>query len=279
MTSPDNLNPQETGASSRQDEHALQQEDGQQVEKELALTEHLRELRDRLIKSLIAVCVGFALCYAVIEPIFSFLAKPLDDILPPGTTLIFTSYPEAFFTYIKLALVCGIFVASPVILYQLWAFIAPGLYEHEKKWAMPFVIASTIFFVGGAMFGYFVVFPAAFNFLAGYANSNLALFPSMAEYFTLTIRLLLGFGIAFELPILMVFLGLVGIIDAAMLSRNRKYAILIIFTAAAIITPTPDILNQILLAGPLLLLYELSILLVWLIARKRRSVDEAEAGS
>ncbi len=278
MTSPYNPDPQETGVSQPGAPTVPHEESRQGEEKELALTEHLRELRDRLIKSLIAVGVGFALCYAVIEPIFSFLAKPLDDILPPGTTLIFTSYPEAFFTYIKLALVCGIFVTSPVILYQMWAFIAPGLYEHEKKWAMPFVISSTVFFVGGAMFGYFVVFPAAFNFLAGYANSNLALFPSMAEYFTLTIRLLLGFGIAFELPILMVFLGLVGIIDASMLRKNRKYAILIIFTAAAIITPTPDILNQVLLAGPLLLLYELSILLVWLIARKRRSVDEAGAG-
>ncbi len=258
------------------EEPALEQGGDSGEEKELALTEHLRELRDRLIKSLIAICVGFVLCYAIIEPIFSFLAKPLDDILPPGTTIIFTSYPEAFFTYIKLALVCGVFVASPVILYQMWAFIAPGLYEHEKKWALPFVISSTIFFVGGAMFGYFVVFPAAFNFLAGYANSNLALFPSMGEYFTLTIRLLLGFGIAFELPILMVFLGLVGIIDAPMLRKNRKYAILIIFTAAAIITPTPDILNQILMAGPLLILYELSIFLVWLIARKRREADEAQ---
>lgn len=243
--------------------------------KELALTEHLRELRDRLIKSLIAVGAGFALCYAIIEPIFSFLARPLDAVLPPGTTIIFTSYPEAFFTYIKLALVCGVFAASPVILYQMWAFIAPGLYQHEKKWAIPFVVSSTVFFVGGAIFGYTIVFPAAFNFLAGYAGTNLELLPSMGEYFTLTIRLLLGFGIAFELPILMVFLGLVGIVDASMLRRNRKYAILIIFTAAAIITPTPDILNQILMAGPLLLLYELSIFLVWLIARKRRQVDEA----
>jgi len=269
MTSPDRPD------NNLEDNPALEQDDGTGEEKELALTEHLRELRDRLIKSMIAVGAGFVLCYAVIEPIFSFLARPLDEILPPGTTIIFTSYPEAFFTYIKLALVCGVFVASPVILYQMWAFIAPGLYEHEKKWALPFVVSSTIFFVGGAVFGYSVIFPAAFNFLAGYASDNLALFPSMGEYFTLTIRLLLGFGIAFELPILMVFLGLVGIIDAPMLRKNRKYAILIIFTAAAIITPTPDILNQILLAGPLLLLYELSILLVWLIARKRRKADEA----
>ncbi len=239
-------------------------------QKELALTEHLRELRDRLIKSMIAVGVGFALCYAVIEPIFSFLARPLDDILPPGTTIVFTSYPEAFFTYIKLALVCGIFVASPVILYQLWAFIAPGLYEHEKRWALPFVVFSTMFFVGGAVFGYFIVFPAAFNFLAGYANANLDLLPSMGEYFSLTIKLLLGFGVAFELPILMVFLGLVGIIDAPMLVRNFKYAVLIIFIAAAIITPTPDVINQVLLAAPLLLLYLLSIVLVWLISGKRR---------
>lgn len=236
---------------------------------ELSLTEHLRELRDRLIRSLIAVAIGFGICYAVIDKIFVILSRPLVQVLPKGDTMIFTSYPEAFFTYLKLALVCGIFVASPYILWQIWAFVAPGLYPNERRWAAPFVIVSSIFFIGGGFFGYMVVFPAAFNFLAGYAGDDLKLMPSLAEYFTLAMRLLLGFGLAFELPIFMVFLSLIGIIDAQMLRKNRKYALLIVFIIAAILTPTPDVVNQCLLALPLLVLYELSIWLIALIGRKR----------
>ncbi len=240
-------------------------------QKELSLTEHLAELRTRLIRSIAAVAVGFCISYAFIEPIFAMLSRPLEKVLPPGTSLIFTSYPEAFFTYLKLALVCGIFIASPFILYEIWAFVAPGLYEHEKKWALPFVVFSSIFFVGGALFGYIVVFPAAFNFLAGYAGRDLKLLPSVSEYFSLTIKLLLGFGAAFELPIFMVFMALIGLIDARMLRKNRKYALLIIFILAAVLTPTPDVVNQCLLAAPLLILYEISIFLVALIGKRRGS--------
>ncbi len=239
--------------------------------KELSLTEHLAELRTRLIRSIAAVAVGFCISYAFIEPIFAMLSRPLEKVLPPGTSLIFTSYPEAFFTYLKLALVCGIFIASPFILYEIWAFVAPGLYEHEKKWALPFVVFSSIFFVGGALFGYIVVFPAAFNFLAGYAGQDLKLLPSVSEYFSLTIKLLFGFGAAFELPIFMVFMALIGLIDARMLRKNRKYALLIIFILAAVLTPTPDVVNQCLLAAPLLILYEISIFLVALIGKRRGS--------
>ncbi len=238
---------------------------------ELSLTEHLAELRTRLIRSIAAVVVGFCIAYAFIEPIFAMLSRPLEKVLPPGTSLIFTSYPEAFFTYLKLALTCGIFIASPFILYEIWAFVAPGLYEHEKKWALPFIVFSSLFFVGGALFGYIVVFPAAFNFLASYAGRDLKLLPSVSEYFSLVIKLLLGFGAAFELPIFMVFMALIGVIDARMLSKNRKYAILVIFILAAILTPTPDVVNQCLLAAPLLLLYEISIFLVALIGKRRGS--------
>ncbi len=244
---------------------------GHDPHKELSLTEHLAELRTRLIRSIAAVAVGFCISYAFIEPIFAMLSRPLEKVLPPGTSLIFTSYPEAFFTYLKLALVCGIFIASPFILYEIWAFVAPGLYEHEKKWALPFVVFSSIFFVGGAFFGYIVVFPAAFNFLAGYAGRDLKLLPSVSEYFSLTIKLLLGFGAAFELPIFMVFMALIGLIDARMLRKNRKYALLIIFILAAVLTPTPDVVNQCLLAAPLLILYEISIFLVALIGKRRES--------
>jgi len=245
------------------------------VQEKTGLTEHLAELRRRLIICFISVCVGFGICYAVIEPIFAMLSKPLEAVLPPGTSLIFTSYPEAFFTYLKLALTCGIFVGSPVVIYQIWAFLAPGLYEHEKRWTLPFVVCSSFLFIGGAIFGYMVVFPTAFKFLAGYSGESLRLLPSVSEYFTLTIRLLLGFGLAFELPVFIVFLGLIGLLDAKTLRKYRKYAILIVFLAAAILTPTPDVLSQILLAGPLLILYEFSILLVWLVGAKRKRPDKA----
>ncbi len=258
----------EAGFETRHSGSHTEREKGPE-EVELSLTEHLKELRDRLIRSLIAVAVGFGICYAAIDTIFAVLSRPLIQVLPKGETMIFTSYPEAFFTYLKLALVCGIFVASPYILWQIWAFVAPGLYPNERRWAAPFVIVSSIFFIGGGLFGYMVVFPAAFNFLAGYAGEELKLMPSLSEYFTLAMRLLLGFGLAFELPIFMVFLSLIGLIDADMLRRNRKYALLIVFIIAAILTPTPDVVNQCLLALPLLVLYELSIWLIALIGRKR----------
>ncbi len=248
--------------SEREDGHSEQ-------EVELSLTEHLAELRTRLVRSAGAVAVGFCICYAFIKPIFDFLSLPLLQVLPPGTSLIFTSYPEAFFTYLKLALTAGLFLASPFILHEIWAFIAPGLYPHERKWALPFIFFSSLFFIGGAVFGYFAVFPAAFKFLASYAGADLKLLPSVSEYFSLTIKLLLGFGAAFELPIFMVFMALVGIIDARMLRENRKYALLIIFIIAAVLTPTPDVVNQCLLAGPLLVLYEISIILVALIGKRR----------
>ncbi len=239
-------------------------------DRELPLTEHLAELRQRLIRSLIAVIVTSALSYGVIEPIFTLFSRPLIEVMPPGQTLIFSSYPEAFFTYIKLAITCGIFLASPVIIYQALAFAAPGLYEHEKRYLYPFVVLGSILFVGGGLFGYFVAFPAAFRFLASYQRTGLLLLPNVSEYFSLTVRLLLGFGLAFEVPLFMVFLGVIGVIDAAFLRRNRKYALLIIFVLAAILTPTPDVINQLVMAVPLLLLYELSILLVWICGARKR---------
>ncbi len=233
-------------------------------DKELHLTEHLAELRQRLIKTLAAATVASALCYGLIEPLFELITQPLLNILPPGQSLIFSSYPEAFFTYLKLAITGGIFLSSPVAIYQVMAFVSPGLYGHEKRLLYPLVFAASFFFISGGVFGYFVVFPAAFKFLASYGGPDIQLMPNVSEYYNLVIKLLLGFGVAFELPVLLTCLGLLGIISSRQLAANRKYALLIIVTAAAIITPTPDVLNQVLMAGPLLLLYELSILLVWM---------------
>lgn len=159
-------------------------------------------------------------------------------------------------------------LASPVIFSQIWRFIAPGLYHHEKRVLVPFATISTLCFVGGTAFGYFVVFPPAFTFLLGYSSAFLEPLPSVDEYFSLALRLFFAFGIIFELPVFMVFLGKIGLVNKAFLQKNRKYAVLIAFVVAAILTPTPDVVNQLLMAGPLVILYEISIVAVALFARK-----------
>jgi sec-independent protein translocase protein TatC len=172
------------------------------------------------------------------------------------------------FFYLKLALVCGLLLACPVIFAQIWRFVAPGLFKHEKRILVPFSFLSTFCFIGGAAFGYFVVFPPAFRFLVGYNNEFLTSLPAISEYFSLATRLLLAFGVIFEMPIFMVFLAKVGVVNVEFLNRNRKYAILINFVIAAILTPTPDIVNQMMMGVPLMILYEISVVAVWLFGRK-----------
>ena len=161
------------------------------------------------------------------------------------------------------------FLGSPVIFWQIWKFVAPGLYKHEKRALLPFSFLSSVCFLGGVAFGYFVVFPPAFRFLLGYSADFLTPMPAVSEYFSLSLRLLIAFGVIFELPILMVFLAKIGIVDVPFLNKNRKYAILINFIIAAILTPTPDIVNQMLMGVPLLVLYEISVVAVWIFGRKK----------
>jgi sec-independent protein translocase protein TatC len=168
-----------------------------------------------------------------------------------------------------LALVSGVLLGSPVIFWQIWKFVAPGLYKHEKRVLLPFSFLSSVCFLGGAAFGYFVVFPPAFRFLLGYSADFLSPMPAVNEYFSLSLRLLIAFGVIFELPILMVFLAKIGIVDVPFLNKNRKYAILVNFIIAAILTPTPDIVNQMLMGVPLLVLYEISVIAVWIFGRKK----------
>jgi sec-independent protein translocase protein TatC len=237
------------------------------VEEKQTFIEHLEELRKRLIISLIAVGIGFGISYFFSKEIFHLLAIPLQKNLPPGATMIFTSLPEAFFTYLKVALLTGIFVASPVILYQLWLFVAPALYSHEKKYVIPFVIFSTLFFVGGAAFGYFIVFRYGFQFFMGFATDFIQPAPKLKEYLSFCSMLLLAFGLTFELPLFIFFLAKLGVVDAQMLIRNWRYVILGTFVFAAILTP-PDVITQVMMAGPLLVLYALSIWVAQVFGRK-----------
>jgi sec-independent protein translocase protein TatC len=241
-------------------------------EKKLPLTAHLQELRKRLILSFIAVGAGFILCYALAQPIFEILAKPLLRVMPAGGSLIFTSVAEAFFTYMKVAFIAGLILASPFVLYQIWAFVAPGLYQKEKRYVVPFVLGGSLFFAMGVLFGYFVAIPIGFKFLLGYATDFIKPMPSMKEYLSFSIKFLLAFGLVFEFPVVLVLLSRIGVIDAKMLARQRKYAVLLIFVFAAVMTP-PDFISQVLMALPLVGLYELSILLSKIFGKRSAPVQ------
>lgn len=199
--------------------------------------------------------------------------RPLLQALPAGSSLIFTSVPEAFFTYLKAAFLAGIFFSSPFILYQIWAFVSPGLYEREKKYVLPYIIVSTCFFILGAAFCYFIVFPIIFRFFLSFASEFIRPLPAIREYLTFSIKLLLAFGLLFQWPALILFLSRMGVVSSKTLSQNRKYAILAIFVVAAILTP-PDLVSQLLLAGPLLLMYEASIWMAKIFGQKETSGEK-----
>jgi sec-independent protein translocase protein TatC len=241
-------------------------------EKKLPLTAHLQELRKRLILSFIAVGVGFFVCYALKESLFDILAAPLIKVMPSGGSLIFISVAEAFFTYMKVAFIAGLILTSPFILYQIWAFVAPGLYQKEKKYVVPFVLGGSFFFAMGVFFGYFVAIPIGFKFLLGYATDFIKPMPSMKEYLSFSIKFLLAFGLVFEFPVVLVLLAKIGVVDAKTLARQRKYAILLIFIFAAVMTP-PDLISQVLMALPLMGLYELSIILSKFFGKKSMPIS------
>ncbi len=247
-------------------------------EHKMPFTEHLEELRRRLIICFVAVGVGFVICYFFSKQLFEILMRPLLQVMPPEESLIFTALPEAFFTYLKVALLAGIGLASPVIIYQFWRFIAPGLYHKERRALMPIVLFSTFFFVGGALFGYFVVFPFGFKFFIGFASDNIRAMPSIREYLKFAAKLLFAFGFIFELPLFTFFLARLGLVNAELLRSKQKYAILVIFMLAAILTP-PDIVTQVMMAGPLLILYELSIWIAKVFGRKPLDLEEEEEAS
>ncbi|UCF31034.1 MAG: twin-arginine translocase subunit TatC [bacterium] len=241
----------------------------------LPFTAHLEELRRRLIICFIAVLIGFLACYAFKERIYDFLAIPIYASLPENSTMIFTRVPEAFFTLLKVSFLAGFFLALPVIFYQTWAFIAPGLYKKEKMLVAPFVIFSTLFFVTGSGFGYFVVFPYGFEFLMGFGGDKLKAMPSMGEYLSFASKLLIAFGLVFELPLITYFLSKAGLITHHTLAKNRRYFIVLAFIASAALTP-PDVITQLLMAGPLIILLEISILVARVFGRKPLTDGEGD---
>jgi len=226
----------------------------------MTFTEHLEELRWCLLKSLAAITVASGACYFFSDLIFGFIVAPLRQNLQPGQSLIGTGVTEAFFIEIKVALAAGVLFSCPFIFYQIWRFIAPGLSGGEKKRVLPFVLFATLFFVGGAYFCYRIVLPVAFQyFIEQYGTMGVTPAIRIGDYFSFFFRMVLAFGVTFELPVFTFFLVRLGIWDYRFMLRSFRYAIVAIFIIAAVLTPTPDIINQCLLALPMLLLYVASI--------------------
>jgi sec-independent protein translocase protein TatC len=226
----------------------------------MTLTEHLEDLRWGLLKSLIAIAIASIVCYFFSDLIFGIVVAPLRQNLQPGQNLIGTSVTEAFFVEIKVAVAAGVLFSCPVVFYQIWRFIAPGLTGSEKKWILPFVAIATLFFLAGVFFCYRIVLPIAFQyFIEQYETMGVSPAIRIGEYFTFFFRLVLAFGVTFELPVFTFFLVRLGIWDYRFMIRSFRYAILAIFVVAAMLTPTPDVINQSLLALPMLALYVLSI--------------------
>src|SRR6185369_6037873 len=243
----------------------------------MPLTAHLEELRWRLIKSFAAIAVGFALCYGFSEQIFTILTKPLVGVGDQKLLLIGTGVTEAFFTRLKVTFIAAIFAASPALFYQAWRFIAPGLYSNERRTAVPFVLAGTFFFITGAWFCYVVVFPVGYAFfLEEYRTIGVAPQIRISEYLSFASRMLLAFGVTFELPVVTFFLARFGIVTHRMLISWFRYAIVVIFIVAAVLTPGPDAASQFLMATPLCILYGISIGVAYFFGRPRAKADAGE---
>ncbi|BCD60132.1 MULTISPECIES: twin-arginine translocase subunit TatC [unclassified Nitratiruptor] len=241
------------------------------------LKPHLAELRKRLLIIIATLFVMFVICFGFWEHILDWMIMPLKQALPPGSNVIFTKVGEAFFTALKVSFFASLIVSLPVIFWQLWLFIAPGLYEHEKKLVLPFVIAATGMFVTGALFAYYVVFPFGFSYLINFGSQLFTALPSIGEYVGFFTKLMIGFGIAFELPVITFFLAKLGLVTDESLKSFFKYAIIIIFLVAALLTP-PDVLSQLLMAGPLVILYGVSILIAKIVnpAQPEEEIEESE---
>src|SRR5436190_22791439 len=225
----------------------------------MSFLEHLDELRKRIINACLSIAVGILVGFFFINRIFNFIFEPTRRALPAGSKLIYTQPGEAFSLYVQIALIAGIVLASPFIMYQVWLFIAPGLYSNEKRMAYPFVFFTTIGFIAGAAFNHYVSFPFMMAFFASFNTPDLAFMPKLEDVFGLYTKMLLGMGIVFQMPTVVFFLAKLRLVSARFLLKQFKYALLIIFIVAAVITPTGDMMTQTIFAAPMVGLYLLSI--------------------
>ena len=260
----------EDAIEERPDEDELDRDD---AGGRMSFLDHLDELRKRLFVAVASLFVGFLLAFGFIGPIERFVMVPLLETLPEGGTFIYTEPTEAFFVRIKIAALVGLLIAIPVVFWQLWRFVAPGLYGHEKRLAIPFVTISSLFFIGGCMFSHYLLFRIAFTFLGNFSTDYMTFTPRMQGTFSLYVRLMLACGAVFQMPTLVFFLARVGVVSAGFLLRNTKYSVLIIFIVAAVLTPTGDPVTLTLMAAPMLALYALSIGIAWMVAPRRKDDD------
>lgn len=228
---------------------------------------HLKELRDRLVVSIIGVAVAFAVTYFFKEKIFAFLMQPFIEVMPASSSFIFTGVTEAFLTYFKISLVAALFLAAPLILYEVWMFVAPGLYENEKRYVIPFIAFGSTFFMVGGLFCYYVVLPYIYRFFVSYAGPLITPMPSLKEYMNLSLKMLIIFGFIFQMPLVAYYLSKAGIIKYQMLRKKRRYAILGIVVVSAVITP-PEVTSQLLMAVPMYGLFEISVLIARVFGKK-----------
>ena len=260
-------------AVKKADDEDEDEEEFDEGEAPMTLMGHLNELRRRLFRMVIIVILGFVAFYGVSEYLYAYLSAPLQAQLPEGSKLIYTSPAGAFFTYMKVALVASLFGTSPITFYQVWAFIAPGLYKEEKRAVLPLAFFSSVFFIAGAAFCFFMVFPIAFKFFMGFATDTIVPMISVEEYLGFALKLLIAFGVVFEMPLFAYFLSRFGILSPDFMRRQRRYAILLIFIVAAILTP-PDVFSQCLMAMPMLVLYEVSIYVSAMAYKKKEAKAE-----
>jgi sec-independent protein translocase protein TatC len=254
-------------------------EDDDESGAKMSFLEHLDELRKRIIRAVIGIGVGIALGFGFIDHIFNFILAPTRKVLPPGVKMIYTEPGEAFGLYITISLIVGFVIASPYVMYQVWLFIAPGLYSNEKRFAIPFVLFTTLGFLAGATFNHYVAFPFMMAFFASFNGIDLAFMPRLEDTFGLYTKMLIGMGLVFQMPTVVFFLAKMKLVTAAFLWKNLRYAILITFIIAAVVTPTGDPVNQTIFAAPMVLLYLLSIFIAWVVnprGKAPKDTDEDE---
>src|SRR5713226_4151822 len=242
----------------------------------MSFLEHLDELRKRIVNSAIAIGVCVVIGFAFINRIVDFILAPTRGALPPGVKMIYTEPGEAFSLYVQIALIMGVVLAAPFIMYQVWMFIAPGLYSNEKRMAIPFVFLTTVGFMLGAGFNHYIAFPFMMVFFGSFNTPDLAFMPKLEDVFGLYSKMLIGMGIVFQMPTVVYFLAKMKLITARFLVAHFKYAFLIIFIVAAVITPTGDMMTQTIFAAPMVGLYLLSIVIAWVVGPKRLKASPDE---
>ena len=239
------------------------------------LKPHIADLRKRFVISCLTVAAMFFVCFSFYEPILNWMMVPVEAVLPKNSQMVAVEIQETFFTALKVAFFAGFIVSLPVIFWQLWLFLAPGLYDHEKKLVIPFVFFATLMFLSGSAFAYYIVVPVGFEFLINFGSTVVTVLPSIGKYVGFFTKLLIGFGIAFELPVITFFLAKIGLVDDRMLKDFFRYAIILIFVVSALLTP-PDVISQLLMAAPLTFLYGVSIYIAKVFNPASKKEDEEE---